>query len=68
MTAAAPLRRGFAFELQIVGSGSPAAAMSSILPEPNKPKLIVAVAVERDEEGELQLVFGPESALASFEA
>jgi hypothetical protein len=33
--------------------------MSSVLPQRKLPKLIVVVAFDQDEEGELQAVFGP---------
>ncbi|MCO5083896.1 MAG: hypothetical protein M9955_19840 [Rhizobiaceae bacterium] len=33
--------------------------MSSITPQPKLPKLIVVVAFDEDEEGELQIAFGP---------
>lgn len=32
----------------------------SVQPEQKKPKLIVVVAFDRDENGDLQMVFGPE--------
>jgi len=33
--------------------------MTSILPTPKMPKLIVVTAFDRDDEGQLQTVFGP---------